>query len=174
MDFELHKALQILERTPKVLSAFLVNLSEDWTHSNEGNSTWNPFDIIGHLIHGEHTDWLERTAIILSENSDKTFIPFDRFAQFENSKGKTLHQLLDEFETLRSKNLEKLAALNLTEDDLEKKGVHPDLGPVTLRQLLSAWVTHDLSHISQIARVMAKQYSEEVGPWKAYMNVLSR
>ena len=173
MKYNVSKALEILEQTPKTLNSFLGKLSEEWIYSNEGEHTWSPFDIIGHLIHGEKTDWIIRLNIILSNSEDKTFEPFDRFAQFENSKGKTLPEILNEFELLRNENLETLKSLNLTEDQLQLKGIHPELGEVTLSQLLASWVTHDLAHISQISRVMAKQYKTEVGPWKAYISILN-
>lgn len=173
MKYNVSKALEVLEQTPKTLNSFLGKLSEEWIYSHEGEETWSPFDIIGHLIHGEKTDWIIRLNIILSHSEDKTFEPFDRFAQFENSKGKTLNEILNEFELLRKKNLETLKNLNLTEDQLQLKGIHPDLGEVTLSQLLASWVTHDLAHISQISRVMAKQYKTEVGPWKAYIPIFN-
>ncbi|WP_425391260.1 DinB family protein [Ekhidna sp.] len=172
MQFNLEKSIQILERTPSVLKALLQNLPEDWTTPNEGLDTWSPYDVVGHLIHGEKTDWIPRTKIILAHGSDKPFEPFDRFAQFEESKGQSLAQLLEAFESLRVKNIEKLKALNITEQDLSKTGMHPGLGQVTLENLLAAWVVHDLGHINQITRVMAKQYISEVGPWTQYMGVL--
>lgn len=167
------KVLEILEQTPDTLSSFLKNLSNDWVFSNEGEETWSPFDIIGHLIHGEKTDWIQRTNSILKEEN-KRFTPFDRFAQFENSKGKSMHELLKEFSVLRQKNLYYLKSLNLTESDLALTGIHPEFGEVTLQQLLATWVTHDLGHISQVARVLAKQYKNEVGPWTAYISILQK
>lgn len=172
MNYNLTQAIHILERTPAVLKTYLYGLSIEWTSSNEGPETWSPFDIIGHLIHGEQEDWLQRSNLILSNNEDKTFQPFDRFAQFEHSKGKSINELLDEFEVLRSKNIEKLKALNLSEEQLKLKGKHPVLGDVTLKELLSCWVVHDLGHISQISRVMAKQYKDEVGPWIQFLGIL--
>jgi len=172
MNFTLEKSLEILERTPGLLLIMLQNISADWTSANEGGETWSAYDIIGHLIHGEKTDWIPRTEIILSANSDKAFTPFDRFAQFENSKGKSLHQLLKEFKLLRESNVEHLRSKKLTGKDLEKTGIHPAFGEVTLLQLLSTWVVHDLNHIAQISRVMAKQYKTEVGPWTAYLRIL--
>lgn len=174
MEFNLKKGIEILERTPKILHAFLEHLSEDWTHCNEGDNTWSAFDVVGHLIHGEKTDWTSRLDIILSSDAIKTFEPFDRFAQFESSKGKNMNELLNEFETLRNKNLNYLNALNVTEDHFELQAIHPSLGEVSMKQLLAAWVAHDLGHIAQIARVMAKQYKEEVGPWVEYMSLLNR
>ncbi|HNP31915.1 MAG TPA: DinB family protein [Flavobacterium sp.] len=174
MNFSLSKSFEILERTPRVLETFLNGLSEEWIFNNEGGESWSPFDIIGHLIHGEKTDWIARTEIILSDKSDKTFLPFDRFAQFEASQGKTISQLLDEFQDLRNKNLASLKSKNISESDLKKTGIHPAFGTVTLENLLACWVAHDLGHIAQISRVMAKQYKEEVGPWQEYLPILDR
>jgi uncharacterized damage-inducible protein DinB len=172
MNFTLEKSIEILERTPGVLTALLQNISADWTSRNEGGQTWSVYDIIGHLIHGEKTDWIPRADIILSEKPDKNFEPFDRFAQLEESKEKSLTQLLDEFSLLRKKNVEYLRSKKLTSKNLEEKGIHPAFGEVTLSQLLSTWVVHDLNHIAQISRVMAKQYKEEVGPWIEYLRIL--
>jgi hypothetical protein len=172
MKFSLQQSIEILERTPFVLQNLLEGLSNEWTLNNEGGDTWSPYDVIGHLIYGDETDWLTRAEIILSENVEKEFQPFDRFAQFENSKGKTLQQLLTEFREVRNANIIRLRDLNITEQDLERSGVHPTFGKVTLSQLLSTWVVHDLDHISQIARVMAKQYKNEVGPWVAFLKIL--
>lgn len=174
MEYQLDKALEILERTPQILKVYLKDLSKDWTSPNEGEDTWSTYDVLGHLIHGEQTDWIARLKIILSNESDKTFIPFDRFAQFENSKGKTLQQLLNEFTELRAENLKYLKSCELINLDLDKKAIHPDLGEVKLKELLATWVVHDLGHISQITRVMAKQYHDEVGPWKAYLTILNK
>ncbi|MBQ4819514.1 DinB family protein [Aquimarina sp. MMG016] len=172
MKFNLNKSIEILQRTPNVLITMLQNMDKEWVFNNEGEKTWSVYDIIGHFIHGEKTDWIPRMEIILSDNPDKTFIPFDRFAQFENSKGKTLKQLLDEFQKLRKSNIEKLISTNLTDEDLQKTGIHPDFGSVTLSQLLATWVVHDLNHIAQISRVIAKQYTTEVGPWSTYLRIL--
>lgn len=174
MNFSLSKSIEILERTPDVLIAMLQNLSTEWTTNNEGGETWNAYDIIGHLIHGEITDWIPRMEIILSNKQDKTFVPFDRFAQFENSKGKSLTQLLEEFKTLRQKNMQLLHAKKLTENDLKATGIHPVFGEVSLAQLLSAWTVHDLNHIAQISRVMAQHYKTDVGPWVEYLGILQR
>lgn len=174
MNFSLEKSIEILERTPNVLSAMLHNISDGWTSNNEGGDTWSVYDILGHLIHGEKTDWIPRAEIILSGREDKTFTPFDRFAQFEESMGKTLRQLLDEFSTLRQNNIEQLRAKNITDDDLRKTGMHPALGDVTLSQLLATWTAHDLNHTVQICRVMAKQYKDEVGPWVDYLRILQQ
>ena len=163
--------IEILERTPHTLESLLLNLSDEWLMNNEGENTWSPYDIIGHLIHGERTDWVTRTKIILSNTINKTFEPFDRFAQM-NQEEKPISELLKEFKELRTKNLNVIKALKLTPDDLSKKGIHPDLGEATLQELLSTWVVHDLGHISQVTRVMAKQYKTEVGPWKQYLRIL--
>ena len=174
MKYRIDKAIEILEQTPKTLSALLSQLSDDWVFCNEGTETWSAYDIIGHLIHGEKTDWIPRLKIILNDSENKMFESFNRFAQFENSKGKTLEDLLNEFRELRNANLEYLKSLNLAEDQLSLKGIHPELGKVSLSQLLATWVVHDLGHIAQIARVMSKQYKMEVGPWSAYLPILNR
>lgn len=173
MKYKLAKAIEVLEQTPKTLQSFLGNLSDDWLYSNEGKDTWSPYDIVGHLIHGEKTDWIPRLKIILSDSTNKTFTSFDRFAQFKDSKGKSITQLLNEFKTLRTHNLNTLKALNLSQSQLQLKGMHPELGEVTLSQLLATWVTHDLGHIAQISRVMAKQYKTEVGAWVKYISFLN-
>ena len=173
MKFDLEKSYQILERTPSVLRILLSDLSDDWVQGNEGPETFSPYDVIGHLIQGEKTDWRDRATTILEYGTAESFVPFDRFAQFEESKGKSLQQLLEEFEDLRKDNLNWLRSLNLTETDFVKKGTHPELGEVTLKQLLSTWVAHDLTHIAQVTRVMAKQYKEEMGPWIGYFRILN-
>ena len=171
-SFELNEAIQVLETTPKVLSALLTNLPESWIDADDGPETWSPFDVLGHLIHGEKTDWIPRARIILDDAHSGPFEPFDRFAQFEASEGKSLDTLLDEFEQLRTQNLDYLDRQELTEADYAKTGIHPDLGEVTLKQLLSTWVVHDLSHLRQSSRVLAKQYKGEIGPWEAYLPVV--
>ena len=173
MYFSIQKSIEILERTPAVLKGLLAGLSEEWIINNEGPDTFSPFDVIGHLIHGEKTDWVPRTKIILESGLSKPFATWDRFAQFEESKGKNLQQLLDEFEILRKDNARWLQSQNIKESDLDKKGMHPQLGEVTLRNLLSTWVVHDLTHIAQITRVMAKQYKEEMGPWPEFFRILN-
>ena len=172
MTFNLDKAIEILERTPLVVETMLKGISDEWIHASEGGETWSPYDIVGHYIHGEKTDWLPRMEIILSDKSQKKFESFDRFAQLKDSKGKSLQQLLDGFKALRKENVKKLRAKNLRAKDLLKKGIHPAFGEVTLAELLSTWVVHDLNHIAQIARVMAKQYQSETGPWKQYLKIL--
>lgn len=171
--FTFDEATALLSRTPAVLDAWLRGLPDGWITAHEGDGTWSPFDVMGHLIHGERTDWMGRARMILEHGESRIFEPFDRFAQFRESEGKTLPQLLDEFATLRRQNLADLAALNLTEADLDRRGRHPAFGTVTLRQLLATWVAHDLDHISQIARVLARQYTDEVGPWQAYLRIIN-
>ncbi|MBS4063424.1 MAG: DinB family protein [Chitinophagaceae bacterium] len=173
MKFETNKSIQILEKTPSVLQALLENMDEDWVMNNEGPETFSPYDVVGHLIHGEKTDWVPRAKIILEHGVSKPFEPYDRFAQYEESKGKTIAQLLEEFELLRKQNIQWLQSLNLTNEDFEKKGMHPSLGAVSLKNLLSTWVVHDLTHIAQVTRVMAKQYKEEMGPWPQFFRILS-
>jgi uncharacterized damage-inducible protein DinB len=174
MHFDLEEAISILERTPTILKTYLEGLSADWTSHNEGAETWSPFDIIGHLIVGEKTDWVVRAEIILADNPDESFEPFDMAAQFNYGKDKILDQLLAEFESLRIENLQKIKAMNLTDDRLLLTGVHPEFGKVTLKELLATWVAHDLGHIAQISRVMAKQYGSEVGPWRKYLGILKK
>lgn len=172
MDFSIDKSIEILERTPDVLAELTNQLSGDWTMNNEGGETWSVFDVIGHLIHGDKTDWMTRIEIILSKDSDKEFKSFDRFAQFEESKGKSLEQLLSEFAMVRKTNLQKLKGFHLTVSDYNKTGIHPKFGAVTLSQLIAAWTVHDLDHLSQISRVMAKQYKEATGPWIEYLKII--
>jgi hypothetical protein len=172
MNFSLLTSLQILERTPDVLIAMLRGIADEWTMSNEGDDTWSVYDIIGHLIYGEKTDWVPRMNMILSVGN-KTFESFDRFAQYEASKGKSLAELLDDFKQLRDKNIILVKAKNITLENLMLKGIHPAFGEITLSQLLATWTVHDLNHISQVARVMAKQYKETVGPWVSYLKILN-
>lgn len=172
MTFDIDKSIEILKNTPFAIESLLKELSEDWLKSNEGEHTWSPYDIVGHLIHGEKTDWIPRAKIILTDTKNKTFKPFDRFAQMNTNQEKPIEELLTEFKKLRTNNLEELRALQLKNSDLLEEGIHPELGKVKLKELLATWVVHDLGHISQIARVMAKQYASEVGPWKAYLGIL--
>jgi hypothetical protein len=174
MDFALPQAVQVLERTPVVLHALLDGVSETWTAPNEGPDTFSAWDNVGHLIHGERTDWIPRARIILARGADRTFERYDRFAQKRESAGKSMARLLAEFAELRSGSVAALRRMQLTERELGLEGEHPELGTVTLRQLLSTWVVHDLGHVAQIARVMAKQYRGAVGPWTAYLPVLTR
>jgi len=171
--FVLAEAIGMLERTPVVIDALLRGLPDNWVAADEGVGTWSPFDVVGHLIHGERTDWMPRARIILDDGESRAFDKFDRSAQFSESKGKTLADLLDEFAMERRRNLNQLGAMQLTDADLDRRGRHPELGVVTLRQLLATWVAHDLDHIVQIARVLGRQYSDEVGPWRAYLRVIS-
>jgi hypothetical protein len=171
--FVMADAIDVLARTPTALDAMLRGLPPAWITAHEGGDTWSPFDIVGHLIHGERTDWLPRVKIILEHGDARAFEPFDRLAQFEASAGRTMESLLDEFASLRRRNLEELRALELTPADLDRRGRHPELGPVTLGQLLATWTAHDLDHVMQIARVLGRQYSDEVGPWRAYLRVIS-
>ena len=172
MKYSLQRSYEILDRTPAVLQALLAGLPGDWVLPNEGPETFSPYDVIGHLIHGEKTDWTVRMKLILEFGDNHTFEKYDRFAQYEGSDGKFLQQLLDEFAAIRKENMVWFKALNLTEDDLDKNGMHPVLGDVSLRNLLATWVVHDLTHIAQITRVMAKQYKSEIGPWTEFFRIL--
>ena len=172
MRFDLEETIALLSRTPSSLNALLRELPECWILGSEGARTWSPFDIVGHLIHGERTDWMPRARRILEEGESRAFDPFDRLAQERESQGKSLPQLLDEFAQLRSENLDALRGLNLQPEDFNRRGLHPALGVVTLSQLLATWAVHDLTHLHQLARVMAYQYGEVVGPWSAYLGVL--
>jgi hypothetical protein len=172
VEHDLDYTIALLDRTPAVLSSLLRDLPEAWTLCNEGDNTWSAFDVVGHLVHGERTDWMPRARMILQFGESRTFEPFDRWAQFRESEGKSLSQLLDEFARLRTENLDELRALDLPPEDLERRGRHPSLGVVTLSQLLATWAAHDLTHLHQISRLMACQYREAVGPWAAYLGVL--
>jgi len=172
MEHNLSDTVSLLARTPAAFDALLRDLPETWTFQNEGQDTWSPFDIVGHLIHGERTDWMPRAKLILQFGETRTFESFDRLGHQRESKGKSLAQLLDEFARLRSQNLDELRALNLRHKDLARRGRHPALGVVTLSELLATWAAHDLTHLHQIARVMAHQYRQAVGPWSAYLGVL--
>ena len=174
MDFDLPAGTAVLERTPRVLRALLAGLPPAWTDATEGPETWSPYVILGHLVHGERTDWIPRAQLILAQGPQRRFPPFDRFAQLRESRGKSLAELLDEFERLRAESLATLAGWRLDDARLDLEGEHPEFGPVTLRQLLATWVAHDLGHLAQTARVMAKQYREAVGPWRAYLPVMDR
>jgi hypothetical protein len=171
--FALDDAIALLTRTPATLDALLRGLPDWWTAANEGPDTWSPFDVIGHLIHGEETDWIPRVKIILAHGESRTFEKFNREAQFEGSQPRSLERRLDEFAALRRNNLRELAALKLTAADLDRTGRHPAFGVVTLRQLLATWVAHDLDHVMQISRVLGRQYAGDVGPWQAYLRVIS-
>ena len=173
MDFDLTNGLAVLERTPATLHAMLSGLPSAWTDATEGGDTWSPYVVVGHLIHGERTDWIPRARIILEQGTSRRFTPYDRFAQFRESEGKPLALLLDELRDLRAANLATLRGWRLTDAQLALQGEHPEFGAVTLRQLLATWVAHDLGHIVQIARTMAVQYRAPVGPWKAYLSVMA-
>ncbi|MFY9225628.1 MAG: DinB family protein [Blastocatellia bacterium] len=172
MKFDLDDATSVLTRTPNVLRAMLQGLPSEWITGNEGENTWSSYDVLGHLIHGERTDWIVRAKTILKEGEEKAFEPFDRFAQFTENQGKSLEELLDIFESLRQENIQTLKEMKLNQQDLTKTGTHPELGKVQLKELLATWVAHDLDHIVQISRTMAKQYKEEVGPWCKYLSVM--
>lgn len=174
MSFSLSHTINILERTPEVLTAYLEDLPEFWLHQNEGGETWSPYDVIGHLIVGEKTDWIPRARIILSDSDDKNFTPFDRFAQFNEAPNQPIHELLDDFSRLRHQNIRELISYQLTDSDLEKTGMHPEFGKVSLKQLLATWAVHDLGHISQISRAMAHQYKDQIGPWKQYLSIIKK
>jgi hypothetical protein len=172
MDFSLAEATGVLTRTPATLNALLRGLPNTWVRCNEGKDTWSAFDILGHLIFGERTDWMPRVRIVLENGEARPFDPFDRFAQSTGSQDQSLEQLLDDFARLRKENLTALQALNLQPEDLSRRGRHPALGVVTLSELLAAWTVHDLTHVHQLSRVMAHQYRDAVGPWSAYLGVL--
>lgn len=174
MDFDLAAAVAVLERTPRGIRAMLDGLAPAWTDATEGPDSWSPRVVVGHLIHGERTDWIPRARIILAQGQNRRFEPFDRFAQHRDSQGRSLATLLDDFTTLRAQSLATLAGWRVSDAQLALEGEHPEFGTVTLRQLLATWVAHDLGHIAQIARVMAKQYRDAVGPWRAYLPVLDR
>jgi hypothetical protein len=172
MDFRLEDARPILQRTPDVLRGLLVDLPPQWTAATEGPGTWSPFDVVGHLIHAERTNWMPRVEHILQHGEGVPFPPFDREAMFGASRGRSVEELLDTFARLRAESLERLNALNLSTGDLLRRGRHPEFGPVTLGQLLATWVVHDLGHVNQAVRVMARQYADAVGPWRAYLSIL--
>lgn len=172
MEHNLQHTISLLGRTPAALDALLRDLPEAWTQQSEGNGIWSPFRIVAHLVHGERTDWMPRTRMILQSGESRAFEPFDRLGHVRESEGKSLAALLDEFARLRSENLSELSALNLRQEQLGLRGRHPALGAVTLSELLAAWAVHDLTHLHQISRVMAHQYKEAVGPWSAYLGVL--
>jgi hypothetical protein len=172
MEFRFEDALPVLRRTPRVLRELLHDLPDGWINATEGAGTWSPFDVIGHLIHGEQTDWMPRVEHILKHGEAVTFPTFEREAMFAASKGRSLSELLDTFERLRIDSLERLQGLSLTDDDLTRRGRHPEFGVVTMGQHLATWVAHDLGHTGQVVRVMARQYTDAVGPWRAYLSIL--
>ena len=172
MEFEIQHAIEILGTTPATLNSLLRDIPQVWLVRNEGPETWSPYDIVGHLIHGEETDWIPRAKIILEHGEARAFESFDRVAMFQQSKGKSIVELLDTFAARRKESLRELNEMHLTPTLLEKRGKHPELGVVTLKQLLATWVVHDLGHVRQVVRVMAKQYRYSVGPWRAYLSIL--
>ena len=174
MDCDLPNAIAVLERTPAVFRSMLSGLPSAWTDATEGPNTWSPYVIVGHLIHGERDDWIPRVRIILEQGVDRRFRPYDRMAQFRESEGKSLEMLLDEFALLRAESVSTLKTWQLTDAELALEGIHPEFGAVTLRQLLATWVAHDLGHIAQTARVMAKQYRDAIGPWRSYLPIVDR
>jgi DinB superfamily len=171
-EHNLQNTISLLTRTAAALNALLRDLPEAWTLRNEGENTWNAFDVVAHLIHGERTDWMPRARMVLKFGETQAFAPFDRWGHIRESQGKSLAQLLDEFGRLRSESLSELRTLNLQPEDLARRGRHPALGAVTLSELLATWAAHDLTHLHQISRIMANQYREAVGPWRAYLGVL--
>ena len=173
MKFELTKAIEVLERTPKVLNDLLRNISDEWIGNNEGPETWSPLEVVAHLILGEKTDWVPRAKIILGPSSNKNFIPFSMTDHFEIANGRSMSDLLNEFAELRKANLIELRGLNIQDDQWRLTGVHPEFGEVTLKELIATWVAHDLGHIVQVSRVMAKQYKAEIGPWTKYLTVVN-
>jgi hypothetical protein len=174
MSFELSSGLAVLERTPHTLHALLDGLGPEWTDAHEGPDTWSPYIIVGHLVHGERDDWIPRARLILEQGPQRRFTPYDRFAQFKESEGKSLSALLAEFAHLRAANVAIVRGWALTDEHLSLEGEHPEFGAVSLRQLLATWVAHDLGHLAQATRVMAKQYRDAVGPWRAYLPVMDR
>lgn len=174
MEYQYEQAVEILRRTPATLTALLGGLPEAWTTSAEGPDTWSAYDIVGHLLHGDETDWIARARIILEHGERRPFDTFNRTAMFEKYRAFSLDQLLAAFEQVRARNLETLAELHITPEKLSRTGTHPALGTVTLSQLLATWVVHDLNHIGQIVEVMSRQYAEAVGPWSAYLAILTR
>jgi len=174
VELRLPDAILILGKTPACLDHLLRDLPDEWLRATEGPDTWSCYDVVGHLIHGELTDWIPRIQIILEHGANRAFAPFDRFAQFQNDQTRPIGELLERFKSLRQQNLTQLTELHLTPQDFDRKGMHPELGAVTLGELISSWVVHDLTHLNQVHRVMAKQYSDAVGPWKQYLSILNR
>ncbi|HLW79612.1 MAG TPA: DinB family protein [Terriglobia bacterium] len=172
MEHNLQHTIALLTRTPAALNALLRDLPEAWTLRNEGENTWSAFDVAGHLIHADRTDWMTRARTILQLGETRAFEPFDRSGHVRECQGKTIEQLLDEFARLRSENLGELRRLNLRPEDLVRRGRHPALGTVTLSELLATWAAHDLTHLHQISRIMAHQYREAVGPWSRFLGVM--
>lgn len=172
ISFDLKEAISILERTPKVVEEQLLGFSNSWIYNTEGENTWSPHQIIGHLVYGEEADWLMRTKIILESGKEKEFEPYDRFAQDKLYSDRSIEELLSLLKERRAKNLDELRSFNLSDQDLDKEGLHPEFGEITIRTMLAAWVVHDLGHIAQLSRVLAKNYKEEIGPWKKYLTIV--
>ena len=172
MTFDVQHAIEVLQRTPVALRALLGGLGDHWTRGNYGEATFSPFDVVGHLIHAERTNWIPRLHVIVEHGETKPFPPFDRYAMYEASSGKSMGALLETFAALRAKNLNDLRTLVLSPADLDRRGTHPELGAVTLRQLIAAWVVHDLDHTHQVVKAMAFQYRDAVGPWRQYLSIL--
>jgi len=173
LAFSLADATALLARTPAVLDVWLRGLSDDWLRANEGGESWSPYDVLGHFIHGEKTDWIPRLRRMLEYGTSLPFDKFDRFAQFRDSEGKSAGDLLDEFARLRGESLAELAVLAVDDAALDRRGRHPELGEVTARELLATWVAHDLDHLMQVARVLAHRHASEVGPWRRYLRIVS-
>lgn len=174
MKFDLDASIEVLSRTPAVLRAMLEGLNDSWVMRNYGPETFSPFDVVGHLIHGERTDWVPRARVILEHGESRTFEPFDRYAMYKESRGTTLAHLLDEFAALREESIHSLKAMKLGPVELARRGTHPVFGSVTMEALLATWVVHDLNHIAQIAKAMAHQYRDAVGPWREYLSILPK
>lgn len=174
MNFDLDKSIELLERSPKIYKALFYDLKHNWGTIREGENSWSGYNIIGHLIHGEKTDWIARAKIILSDEAPNTFEPYDRFAQDKLYSHQSMEELLDMFETLRAENIRQLRSWKLTEADLNKTAIHPGLGQVTMRELLSTWTVHDLAHLNQATRVLARHYTHDVGPWTDYISILKK
>ncbi|MBT2682367.1 DinB family protein [Bacillus sp. ISL-37] len=174
MVFNMTEAIEILERTPGTLEALLSGLSEGWVYSNEGEGTWNPSEVIGHLVDGEKYNWIPRLKIILAETDDKSFPAFDRFSHLKDNKHLSIEEKLSEFSSLRKESIKKLKELIVDDKQFVLTGVHPEYGEVEARQLIATWAVHDLTHLSQITRVLAKRYTKEVGPWKSYLGILNK
>ena len=173
MKFNLPQSIEILEQTPETLASLLGDLSDEWTGRNEGDGTWSPRDVLLHLIYGEKVDWIPRTLLIVNSDTPPEFEPFDQWGhEKESNVGDSISDLLDEFRQLRTQNLIILKGLDLSESDLDKTGVHPSFGEITLREMLSTWTVHDLNHIAQITRAMSHQYRSEVGPWTKFLRIL--
>ena len=174
MSFDLDRSIEVLQRTPDVLRALLDGVSDFWARSNYGEGTFSPFDVVGHLIEAERTNWIPRMRVILTHGDPRPFPPFDRYGMYHTSQGKSMPDLLEDFAALRAASLDEIQRLKLTPETLDIRGTHPKLGPVTLRQLLAAWVVHDLGHLHQVAKAMAFQYRDEVGPWREYLTILPK